>query len=160
MILIHEGKHMKKIITLATVAITSAGLLLSGCTPGNNVPGSTAAGAVAGGLAGGLLFKGSPAGIIGGALIGGIVGNVVGNQMDARDRSYMQNAVVVAPVHETVVWTNDETGVVYRVTPTRVVYVQGAYCRDYVTKVYINGSWRTSYGRVCQSPGGTWRVVG
>jgi surface antigen len=150
---------MNKVITIMTVALTSAGLAISGCTPGNNVPGSTAAGAVAGGLAGGLLFKGSPAGIIGGALLGGIVGNAIGNQMDARDRAYMQNAIIVTPVHETVVWTNEDTGVIYRVTPTRVYYTSGRTCREYTTRAYVNGHWRVSSGRVCQYPGETWRVV-
>jgi surface antigen len=150
---------MKKVITLTAAAITSAALMITGCTPGNNVPGATAAGAVAGGLAGGLLFGGSAAGIIGGALVGGIVGNVIGNQMDARDRAYMQNAIIVGPVNRTVVWTNDQTGVVYRVTPTREYYYSGNYCRQYTTRVYINGQWRTAYGRACKWPDGTWRVV-
>lgn len=150
---------MNKVITIMAVAVTSTGLAITGCTPGNNVPGSTAAGAVAGGLAGGLLFKGSPAGIIGGALLGGIVGNAIGNQMDARDRAYMQNAIIVTPVHETVAWTNDETGVIYRVTPTRVYYYEGRHCRDYTSRVYINGQWRVAYGRVCQYPSGDWRVI-
>lgn len=150
---------MRKVITLMVVAVTSAGFLVSGCTPGNNVPGSTAAGAVAGGLAGGLLFKGSPAGIIGGALLGGIIGNTIGNQMDARDNAYMQNAIIVTPVHETVVWTNEDTGVTYRVTPTRNYYAGGNYCREYTSRVYINGQWQTAYGRTCKMPNGTWRIV-
>ena len=150
---------MKKIVTLMVVAVTSTGFLISGCTPGNNVPGSTAAGAVAGGLVGGLLFKGSAAGIIGGALLGGIIGNKIGNQMDARDRAYMQNVIIVTPVHETVVWTNEDTGVTYRVTPTRDYYASGNYCREYTTKVYMNGDWQTAYGRACKMPDGSWRVI-
>lgn len=150
---------MKKIIILMTVAVTSAGLVVSGCTPGNNVPGATAAGAVAGGLAGGLLFQGSAAGIIGGALLGGIIGNMVGNQMDARDRAYMQNAIIVTPLDETVVWTNEDTGVTYRVTPTRNYYSSGNYCREYTSRVYINGRWQTAYGRACKMPDGSWRIV-
>lgn len=150
---------MKKIIILMTVAVASTGLVVCGCTPGNNVPGATAAGAVAGGLAGGLIFQGSAAGIIGGALLGGIIGNMVGNQMDARDRAYMQNAIIVTPVNETVVWTNEDTGVTYRVTPTSNYYSNGNYCRQYTSRVYINGQWRTAYGRTCQMPDGSWRIV-
>lgn len=150
---------MQKIMMTVVAGVAAAGIALSGCTPGNNVPGSTAAGAVAGGLAGGLLFNGSAAGIIGGALLGGIIGNVIGNQMDARDRAYMQNAIIVTPVHETVVWTNDDTHVVYRVTPTRNYYYEGNYCREYTTRVNINGQWRTAYGHACKMPNGTWRVV-
>lgn len=150
---------MNKTVTFIVVAVTSTGLLTTGCTPGNNVPGSTAAGAVAGGLVGGLLFKGSAAGIIGGALLGGIIGNRIGNQMDARDRAYMQNAIIVTPIHETVVWTNVDTGVTYRVTPTDEYYSSGHYCRSYTTKVYMNGDWQTAYGRSCKMSDGTWRVV-
>ncbi len=151
---------MKKVITLMVGFVAASGFVLSGCTPGNNVPGSTAAGAVAGGLAGGLLFKGSPAGIIGGALIGGIIGNAVGNQMDARDRAYMENAIIVTPIDQTVVWTNEDTGVTYRVTPTRSYYSSGNnYCREYTSRVYINGHWQTAYGRACKAPDGSWRIV-
>jgi len=150
---------MKKITTLLAAGAVSAGLVVSGCTPGNNVPGSTAAGAVAGGLAGGLLFHGSAAGIIGGALLGGIVGNVIGNKMDQQDRANMQNAIIMTPVNETVVWTNEDTGVTYRVTPVRDYYSGSNYCREYTTRVNVNGRWQTAYGTVCKMPDGTWRVV-
>ena len=150
---------MKKILILMAVTITSAGLAVSGCTPGQNVPGATAAGAVAGGLAGGLLFKGSAAGIIGGALLGGIIGNAIGNKMDARDRANMQNAIIVTPINETVVWTNEDTGVTYRVTPIKTYYYSGNYCREYTSRVYVNGRWQTAYGRACQMPDGSWRLM-
>ncbi len=71
----------------------------------------------------------------------------------------MQNAIIVTPVHETVVWTNEETGVMYRVTPTRVYYYEGRYCREYTSRVYMNGQWRTAYGRACKMPDGSWRIV-
>lgn len=150
---------MKKILTLMAVSVTSAGLVLSACTPGNNVPGATAAGAVAGGLAGGLLFKGSAAGIIGGALLGGIIGNVIGNKMDEQDRARMQKAIIVVPINQTTTWTNTNTGVTYQVTPINTFYSSGNYCREYKTRVYLNGEWQTAYGRVCQMPDGTWRPV-
>src|SRR6266478_91171 len=127
---------MKRLLTLMAVSVTSTGLLISACTPGQNVPGATAAGAVAGGLAGGLLFKGSAAGIIGGALIGGIIGNVIGNKMDAQDRARMQNAIVVVPVNQTTTWTNTSTGVTYQVTPINTYYSSGYTCRQYKTRVY------------------------
>ena len=139
--------------------VTTTGLILSGCTPGQNVPGATAAGAVAGGLAGGLLFKGSAAGIIGGALLGGIIGNAIGNQMDARDRARMENVIIVTPVNETVVWTNEETGVTYRVTPIKNYYYEGNYCREYTSRVYVNGRWQTAYGRACRMPDGSWELM-
>ncbi len=141
------------------ITITSTGLLISGCTPGKNVPGATAAGAVAGGLAGGLLFKGSAAGMIGGALLGGIIGNAIGNRMDANDRARMQSAVVLVPEDRTTIWTNTRTGVTYEVTPIHSYYSTGYYCREYKTRVYLNGRWQTAYGRMCQMPNGTWRAV-
>ena len=150
---------MKKITQLLAVTITTAGLVVSGCTPGYNVPGATAAGAVAGGLAGGLIFNGSAAGIIGGALLGGIIGNAVGNQMDARDRAYMQSTIIETPIDETVTWTNLDTGVTYRVTPTRTYYSGGYFCRQYTTRVYMKRYWQTAYGRACRMPDGSWRVM-
>ncbi len=150
---------MKKWVSWAAVTVTAAGLMVAGCTPGNNVPGATTAGAVAGGLAGGLLTNGSAAGIIGGALLGGIIGNAVGNNMDQQDRMRMGTAIIEVPVNETTTWTNLNTGVTYRVTPLREYYYEGDYCREYTSRVNINGQWQTAYGRACQMPDGTWRVV-
>lgn len=145
---------MKKLVILIL-----SYMLISGCTPGNNVPGSTLAGATAGGLAGGLLFHGSPAGIVGGALLGGIVGDAIGNQMDARDHAMMGNAIVSAPIRKTTQWTNDRTGTTYRVTPTRDYYSNDCYCREYTSKINVNGQWQTAYGRACKMPDGSWKIV-
>jgi surface antigen len=149
---------MKKWVAWVAVTITASGLMVAGCTPENNVPGATVAGAVAGGLVGGLIFKG-PAGVIGGALLGGIIGNAIGNQMDQQDRMRMEAAIVEIPVDETTTWTNVRTGVTYRVTPMREYYYLGDYCREYTSRVNVNGRWETAYGRACQMPDGTWKIT-
>lgn len=150
---------MKKWVTWAAATVTAAGLMITGCTPENNVPGATAAGAVAGGLVGGLLGSGSALGIIGGALIGGILGNAIGNQMDQQDRLRAGPAIVEVPVGQTTTWTNLNTGVTYTIEPLREYYYEGDYCRDYTSRVKINGQWQTAYGRACQMSDGSWRVV-
>ena len=61
---------MKKVAIFALASAMALGL--TACTPGNNVGGSTAVGAIAGGMLGSAFFHGSGqwAGILGGAVSG------------------------------------------------------------------------------------------
>ncbi len=149
---------MNKILVLGTAALVSVGL--AGCTPGNNVAGSTIVGTAAGGLLGAALFHGPGAwiGILGGALVGGVIGDFVGNRMDAQDRANMASAVTTTPVGEQATWTNKHD-VTYTVTPTRQYRQRNRYCREYQTKVTIGGKTRTAYGTACRMPDGQWKVV-
>ena len=150
---------MKKLMIFATAATMAIGL--SACTPGQNVPGSTAAGAIAGGLAGGLLFHGSGqwAGIVGGALLGGIVGNQIGQSMDRRDRANMQSAIVKTPVGQEATWTNSKTDTTYVVRPVKQYKYHSMYCREFQTRIKIGNKWRNGYGRACRQPDGSWKIV-
>lgn len=150
---------MKK-FTLLTL-ISSMSLSLAACTPGQNVPGSTAAGAIAGGLAGGLLFhgRGQWAGIVGGALLGGIVGDQVGQAMDRRDRLNMQSAIVNTPVGDEASWTNRKTKTTYVVRPVKNYHRGRHYCREFQTRIKVAGKWQQGYGRACRQPDGTWKIV-
>jgi len=150
---------MKKLIICTAISAMALGIV--GCEPGQNVPGSTAAGAVAGGLAGGLLFHGSGqwAGIVGGALLGGIVGNQIGQAMDRRDRMNMQSAIVRTPVGQEATWTNTKTDTTYVVRPVKKYRSRGRYCREFQTHITVGGQTRKGYGTACRQPDGAWKII-
>ena len=156
---------MKKIVLVAVMGVML--FELSGCTPGNNVPGATAAGALAGGLVGNQIFGGEKngfAGVLAGALIGGVIGNRIGNYMDAQDRVNMQSAIVNTPVNQEASWTSDKAGpngkpVTYAVRPIRDYKVHHRYCREYQTTVTVGGDVKKAYGKACRQPDGSWKIV-
>ncbi len=140
---------------------------MTGCTPGNNVPGATGAGALAGGLIGNELFHGRNAfaGVLAGALVGGIVGNQIGQYMDRKDEANMQSAITTVPVGQEASWTSDRAGpngqpVSYTVRPTSAGYSQRShrYCREYQTTVTIGGQVKQAYGKACRQPDGSWKI--
>ncbi len=128
---------------------------------GNNTGGATVAGAAAGGLLGAAAFHGQGAwlGVLGGALIGGIVGNQIGQHMDRQDRMNMQSAIVTTPVGQQSSWTNSKSNTTYTVRPVKDYRSHGKYCREYQTKVNINGRLKNAYGRACRMPDGSWKIV-
>ena len=138
---------------------------MTGCTPGNNVPGATGAGALAGGLIGNELFHGKNAfaGVLAGALIGGVIGNRVGNYMDEQDKANMQSAIVNTPVGQQASWTNQNgpngQPVTYAVRPVQNYTSDHRYCREYQTTVTVGGKAQQAYGKACRQPDGSWKVV-
>ena len=152
---------MKKIAMFTLVLSLFLSVLgLSGCTPGNNVPGATVAGAAAGGLIGGALFDGQPGGVIAGALLGGIVGNQIGQQMDQQDRINMLHAIAQTPINREAVWTNNKTNVTYVVRPISQYHRGHLHCREYQTSIHIEGhGQKKAYGKACKRPGEEWHIV-
>ncbi|MCX7120865.1 MAG: glycine zipper domain-containing protein [Gammaproteobacteria bacterium] len=155
-------KNVKKYILAGVIAITA--LDMAGCTPGNNVPGSTAAGGIAGGLIGGAASGGNVYGIIGGALLGGIIGNQVGQYMDRQDKINMQSAIINTPVNREATWTSDKAGpngtpVTYTVKPIKNYHSPShQYCREYQTTVTVAGKDQKAYGKACRQPDGSWKI--
>lgn len=149
---------MKKIVTIGATAVLAIGL--TGCTPGNNIPGATIVGTAAGGLLGAAFFHGSGAwiGILGSALVGGVIGNFVGERMDQQDRINMANAVTSTPVGQQATWTNSHD-VTYVVRPVREYHRHHRYCREYQTTVTVGGKVRKAYGTACRMPDGQWKLV-
>ncbi|HLD84168.1 MAG TPA: glycine zipper domain-containing protein [Coxiellaceae bacterium] len=141
---------------------------MTSCTPGNNVPGATATGALAGGLIGNQIFHGRNAfaGVIAGALIGGVIGNRIGVHMDEQDKINMQSAIIHTPVNQEATWTSNQAGpngepVTYQVKPTRVYTSQAThrYCREYQTTVTVGGKTEQAFGKACRMPDGQWKIV-
>ncbi len=155
---------MRKWVLAGMLAV--AAVDMSGCTPGDNVPGATAAGALAGGLIGNQIFSGRNAfaGVLAGALIGGIVGNRVGNYMDRQDRINMESAIIHTPVNQEATWTSHQAGpngrkVTYTVRPVKAYHRGRRYCREYQTTVRIGGRDEKAFGKACRMPGGQWKIM-
>ena len=95
---------------------------------------------------------------IGGAIIGALVGGNIGRSMDQVDQNCVGQVLERTPNGKTVVWNNPDRNGEYRVTPTRTYQTRGGtYCRDYQTKIVIDGRLENAYGTACRQPDGTWK---
>jgi len=151
---------MNKLLILGVFMVASLGL--SGCEEGRNVPGATLVGAGAGGLIGSQLFGGRSGpllGALGGALVGGVIGGQVGRYMDRQDRANMRRAITTTPINSEASWTNPNNDVTYVVRPVRDYHTQGAYCREYQSRIKIGDEWKKGFGKACRMPDGQWRIA-
>jgi len=122
----------------------------------------TLLGALAGGATGSQFGKGDGkvAATIGGVLLGAILGNEIQRRMDGPDQGCLAQALEKAPTGQDIAWTNPDTGVDYRVQPTRTfTSATGQPCRDYASRVTIAGRVETLTGSACRQPDGTWHLV-
>lgn len=150
---------------LATLAFA---LLLPACQSsnmGNDETIGTLGGAAAGGLLGSQFGKGSgklvTTGL--GVLLGGWAGNEIGASMDETDRLKARQAeqrAYTAPIGQQITWNNPNNGNVGVITPVRDGYAQnGAYCREFQQTITIGGQQQKGYGKACQQPDGSWKIV-
>jgi surface antigen len=120
-------------------------------------------GAVLGGVAGGVI--GAEAGkgdqravaIVVGTVIGAVIGAEIGRRMDQADRSCVGHTLELAAPGQTVTWTNANTGVSYKLTPSDKS--EGANgCRKF--RLVATGGFGLSEGRTvaCPAPDGTWNL--
>jgi surface antigen len=158
---------------LITLACTAA--LLAGCANAGNEPGQFGAnkttaggllGAIGGGLAGAQFGKGTGqvAAAAAGTLIGALIGSEVGSSLDRADRAYAQHAqaqAATAPIGQSIVWSNPDSGHSGTVTPVREgrMASTGEYCREYQQTVTVGGQSQRAFGTACRQPDGSWRVV-
>ena len=99
-----------------------------------------AVGAVLGGTVGGVIgsrtdTENRPVAIILGTVIGAVIGAKIGKTIDESDRACIGHSLELAGVKKSVVWTNNATGVTYRVTPTRNFKKADQACREFVTEL-------------------------
>ena len=149
---------MKIVGMFATLFITCLIIMFSfqfaGCSRGNNVHGSTAAGAVLGGVIGGAIFgPDSGAGIVGGALLGGIIGNGIGSYMDQQDEKHAFRSYTTG---SSSTWVNYNTGYTFVITKVKKYRKNSKECIKYLTKVYANGNEYHSYGVACKNKHDEW----
>jgi surface antigen len=120
-------------------------------------------GAVLGGVAGGVI--GAEAGkgdqrvvaIVVGTVIGAAIGAEIGRRMDKADRSCVGHALELAAPGQTVAWTNANTGVSYKLTPSDKPEGTGG-CRKF--RLVATGGFGLSEGRTvaCPAADGTWSL--
>ena len=152
------------------IAVLAATVLLAACQQtgrqwGGGETFGTLGGAAAGGLIGSQIGSGSgnAAATLTGVLLGGFLGNMAGASIDDRDRAAAQQAeyrAYSAPVGQQITWNNPSNGNYGTIVPTRDGYDQGgAYCREFQQTIVVGGKQQQGYGRACQQPDGSWKVV-
>lgn len=121
-------------------------------------------GAVIGGAAGAAVGSrigkgdGRDLATIGGAIVGLLVGGSVGRSMDRVDQNCIGQALETAPNGRTVSWRNPDQRGEYWVTPVRTYQAEGGqYCREYTTKVVIDGRPQNAFGKACRQEDGSWK---
>lgn len=155
---------------ILVAALFAAALAVAGCAQDGSGPGTKQTiGGLGGAALGGLLgsqFGGGSANLAFtalGAVAGGLVGSEVGRGLDQVDRQQAQQAQYqarTAPIGETIVWSNPDTGNRGSYTPIREGQTPaGAYCREFQETVTIDGRQQSAYGTACQQPDGSWRIV-
>ena len=160
----------KSLITLACSAVLLAGCANSGNGPGEFGANKTTAGGLLGAVGGavaGSQFgqgKGRIAAAAAGTLLGALVGSEVGSSLDRADQQYARRAqsqAQAAPIGQSIVWSNPESGHSGTITPVREgrVASTGEYCREFQQTVTVGGQSQQAYGTACRQPDGSWRVV-
>ena len=123
---------------------------------------TAAVGAVLGGVVGGAVGSQVSAredraiAIFLGTTIGAVIGAKIGRDMDQRDRACMGHALELAGDGRAVRWTNDATGVTYRLTPARGSRVNGLPCREFSTQVSAGSRKDVVKGVACRRADGEW----
>lgn len=94
-----------------------------------------------------------------GAAAGALIGNRIGRNIDKADEACIGHALELGESGKPVNWTNDETGVTYRVVPGADRNRNGSTCREF-TFTAIAGSDRSErQGLGCESEPGVWQIV-
>ncbi|MEQ8735213.1 MAG: RT0821/Lpp0805 family surface protein [Rhodospirillaceae bacterium] len=154
--------------TYISAAIIAASLAVTGCAAdgsNQNETLGTLLGAAAGAWAGSSIGSGDGQIIAtaAGTMLGAAVGNKVGRSMDELDRikaADAQRNAYSAPIGETIVWNNVDSGNYGNVTPVRDGYTDsGRYCREFQTEVTVDGEQQKGYGTACRQEDGSWQIV-
>ncbi len=152
----------------AVIAALGASLLLAACQTQNWGAGEglgTLGGAAGGGLIGSQIGKGSgnAAATLAGVLLGGFLGNQAGGYVDDQDKRRAvaaERRAYTAPVGQQITWSNPQNGNNGVITPVRDGYDQGgAYCREFQQTITVGNQKQQGYGRACQQPDGSWKIV-
>lgn len=159
------GFNMIRKSFLASLALL---LLLPACQTdqmGTKEGIGTLGGAAAGGLLGSQFGKGTGrlVATAGGVVLGGWLGNEIGASLDKADRSEINRAetrAYTAPVGQQITWNNPQSGNSGTIVPVRDGYANnGAYCREFQQTIIVGGQQQQGYGKACQQPDGTWKIV-
>ena len=96
-------------------------------------------------------------------LLDGAMSNHFGAGISDDDRAEAMKAeqrAFVAPIGQQVTWNNASNGHKGTIIALRDGYVaNGSYCREFLQTIQIEGPSQQSYGKACQLPDGSWKVV-
>ena len=152
----------------ATLAVLLATLTLTACQTdnwGRDQTIGTLGGAAAGGLLGSQMGKGRGQMVTTGlgVLLGAWAGNELGSRMDETDRQrglQAERRAYSAPIGQQITWNNPQTGNSGVIVPVRDGYANdGAYCREFQQSIIVGGQKQQAYGKACQQPDGSWKIV-
>ncbi len=155
-------------IRQSVLVLCAAAMLLAACETdnmGNKETIGTLGGAAGGGLLGAQIGHGSGklAAVAAGTLLGGFVGNEIGSSLDKADRIAAQQAesrAYTAPIGQKITWNNPQSGNNGVIVPTRDGYDQaGSYCREFQQTITVGGKQQQGFGKACQQPDGSWKIV-
>jgi len=120
-----------------------------------------ALGGVVGGVIGSKVGKGDERKVatIASAVLGALVGSQIGRHMDQTNQQCTGQILERAPDRQAVTSRNPDTGVQYRVTPTKTFRQQAHYCREYIAEATIGGTATRVRGNACRKPDGSWQTV-
>ncbi|MCG8354482.1 MAG: glycine zipper 2TM domain-containing protein [Kiloniellales bacterium] len=155
--------RFKTLLVAAAVALSVAACSQSGIGTKQTIGGL--GGAALGGLLGSQFGSGTGqlAFTAAGAVLGGLAGSEIGRSMDEVDRlraAQAQQRASAAPIGQTIVWNNPNTGNSGAVTAVRDgTSNTGQYCREFQQTVNVGGRTETAFGTACRQQDGTWRVV-
>jgi surface antigen len=78
--------------------------------------------------------------------------------MDQVDQNCVGQALERVPDGRTVVWNDPDQRSGYSVTPKRTWQTaNGTYCREYQTKIVVDGKVENAFGTACRQSDGTWK---
>ena len=140
-------------------AITSL-VVLTACNPTKQDVG-TLVGAGTGAYVGSQIGDGSGqlAAVAIGTLLGGYIGGNLGKNMDELDRRRASSALENSPTGTSVAWNNPDTGIDYKVTPTKTYEEASGPCSDYTTEAVIDGRAEVVHGTACRQNDGSWQTT-
>ncbi|MDD5586625.1 MAG: RT0821/Lpp0805 family surface protein [Alphaproteobacteria bacterium] len=149
---------------LGTLALV---MLLPACTEnvGTKQGVGTLGGAALGGLLGSQIGHGTGQMVATGAgvFLGGLLGSELGKSLDRADRLAAQDAeqrAYTAPIGQQITWNNPQSGNAGTIVPVRDGYAStGAYCREFQQTIMVGGQQQQGFGRACQQPDGSWKIV-
>jgi len=94
-----------------------------------------------------------------GAAAGAFVGNRIGRNIDKPDEACIGHALELGETGQPISWTNEVTGVSYRVVPGPDRERNGSTCRDFTFTAIAESERSTRQGLGCESEPGVWQVV-
>jgi surface antigen len=161
---------MRKSPKIATsLALAAMLVVVAGCAEHDRYGKKQTVGTLSGAALGGLLGsqfgsgRGKLATTAFGVLIGALAGSEIGKSLDRADRVHADAAVRqahTAPIGETIVWKNPQSGNSGTVTPSREgTSTTGRYCREFQQTITVGGKTQQGYGIACRQPDGSWRIT-